>query len=117
MNVLTTLDATSFDAFTKTPDQLALVDFWAPRCGSCRQMMPQLIALSGEYAGSIKFGKLNVDDHPEQARSLQVHNLPCRVLFHDGRPIAASVGIKNSDELRVWLNTAHRMTFGSAESH
>ena len=44
-----------------------LVDFWAPWCGPCRMIAPMIAELASEYSGSIKIGKLNIDDSPHAA--------------------------------------------------
>lgn len=116
MSSLATLNAEGFDAFTASSDPIALVDFWAPWCGPCRQLMPQLDAISAEYVGRVKFGKVNVDECPELAKALQIRNIPCLLLFRDGQPIAASVGMKSPDELRSWLNTALQAKVGDANA-
>lgn len=105
MSLIVTLDAESIHAFTATPGQLALVDFWAPWCSHCQRLTPQLETLSEEYAGRIKFGKLNVDKYHEQAKTFQVRNLPSLLLFRDGQQVAVSIGMKNIDVLRNWLDS------------
>jgi len=46
-----------------------LVDFWAPWCGPCRAIAPVIAQLASEYTGSVKIGKVNIDDHPARHRA------------------------------------------------
>ena len=44
--------------------QFLIVDFWAAWCGPCKMISPIIEQLSGELAGKVVFGKLNVDENP-----------------------------------------------------
>ncbi|CAN0489913.1 unnamed protein product, partial [Discosporangium mesarthrocarpum] len=46
-----------FEALTKGGGKV-VVDFVAPHCGKCRQMMPYVNQLSGEYPG-VTFAKFD----------------------------------------------------------
>jgi len=68
------------------------VDFWAPWCGPCRMVAPMLEQLAREYAGKVKFVKLNTDDSPITAAQYGIRSIPTLAVFHRGRPVNAMMG-------------------------
>ena len=60
-----------------------VVDFWAAWCGPCRMIAPVIEQLAGERS-DVRFGKLNVDEHPRLAAKFNARSIPLLVLFKDG---------------------------------
>jgi thioredoxin 1 len=60
-----------------------VVDFWAAWCGPCRMIAPVIEQLAAERS-DVRFGKLNVDDHPRLAAKFNARSIPLLVLFKDG---------------------------------
>jgi thioredoxin 1 len=71
-----------------------VVDFWAPWCGPCRMVTPELDGLAQEYAGRLKVVKVNVDENPSVAQTYSVMSIPTIGLFHQGQLVARTVGAK-----------------------
>ena len=42
-----------------------LIDFWAPWCRPCNAMTPVIEELEKEFEGSVKIGKINIDEESE----------------------------------------------------
>ncbi|TKJ41094.1 thioredoxin [candidate division LCP-89 bacterium B3_LCP] len=69
-----------------------LVDFWAPWCGPCQMVGPILSELAEEYDGSLKIGKLNVDENQQTAARFGITGIPTMLLFKDGKMVERWVG-------------------------
>ena len=80
-----------------------LLEFWAPWCGPCRMLAPELKALADEYAGRVVVGKVNVDEEPELAAAFRVSSIPTVVVIRDGKVVRTSVGYKPKEALAALL--------------
>ena len=76
-----------------------LVDFWAAWCGPCRQVAPVLEALSSEYRGRARIGKLDVDNSPATAAKYGIMSIPTLLLFKDGTVAEQIVGAQPRDAI------------------
>jgi thioredoxin 1 len=76
-----------------------VADFYATWCGPCRQLSPVVDALADQYAGKIKFVKVNVDESPKLAQQFQVEAIPTLLFFKDGKLADTSVGLLSKKDL------------------
>lgn len=89
------------EASAHTP---TLVDFWAPWCGPCKQLMPILDRLAAEYGGRFKLAKVNTDEQQELAQQLGIRSLPTVVLFKDRTSVDHFVGVVPETQIRQMLD-------------
>lgn len=80
-------------------DKVALVDFSAPWCGPCRQMVPVISKLTEKYKNRAAIVEINIDSQPAAATHYMVQSIPTLILFDQGREIMRFVGIQSLETL------------------
>jgi len=98
-NNLIELTDENFDTEMGGDAGLTLVDFWAPWCGPCRMVAPVIEQLATEYAGRVRFAKLNVDQAQQTAARYGIRSIPTIGLFKNGEPIDGVVGAAPKQQL------------------
>jgi thioredoxin 1 len=87
-----TVTAANFEAEVLKSTTPVLIDFWAPWCGPCRMIAPSVEEMATQYAGKLKVGKLNVDEHPSIAQDYGITGIPALLFFEDGQVVETVVG-------------------------
>ncbi len=80
-----------------------LVDFWAPWCGPCKQVMPMLEKLAQEWAGRFILAKVNTEEQQELAAQFQIRGIPHFKIFHQGEVVKELQGALPITEFKTAL--------------
>ncbi len=81
-----------------------IVDFWAPWCGPCKQLMPTLEAVVTAAGGKVLLAKVNIDENPELAQALRVQSVPTVFGFTGGQPVDAFQGVLPESQIKAFVD-------------
>jgi thioredoxin 1 len=88
--------------------QLALVDFWGPRCRLCRMFEPVFEQASHRHP-DVVFGKVDAEAHGQLAAMFRVMSLPTLVVIKQGFVIYARSGTLPLEDLEDLLDQARAL--------
>jgi len=94
---ITDLTSQTFDDAVAAPG-IAVVDFWAPWCGPCRMMAPQL-KRAAQLRPQYRFAKVNIDEQPELAATFRIQSIPTLAVLQDGQLVGTASGVVGADQL------------------
>ena len=99
------VDAPGFSEVVATSALPIVVDLWAPWCGPCRMVAPELEKLAAERAGVLRVVKVNVDESPSVSAQVGVQGIPTLLLFSGGKEVGRQVGALPGPALRSWVDS------------
>lgn len=105
----------SFEHEVLQADRPVLLDYWAEWCGPCKMIAPIIDEIAGEYTGSVKVCKMDIDDNPNTPRKFGVRGIPTLMLFKDGEVDSTRVGALSKSQLKAFLDSNVDQTPSQAE--
>ena len=96
-------DAASFDALISASALPVVVDFWAPWCGPCRMVAPELQRVAAANAGRYVIAKVNTDAVPELGERFRIRSIPTMSVFHGGRQLASAAGARAAPDIEAFI--------------
>jgi thioredoxin 2 len=83
-----------------------LVDFWAPWCGPCKMVAPEMAKVAERNAGKVLVVKVNTDVDPRVGSGHRIQSIPTMAVFQGGREVARTMGARPAAQIEGFVREA-----------
>lgn len=104
---ITISSETQFDDIVGGARVPVLVDFWAPWCGPCRAVAPEVKKVAQTLSGKALVLKVDTDVLVDLAERFQIQSIPNFALFSGGRLVRQRAGAIDHRQLERWTIAPH----------
>jgi thioredoxin 2 len=95
-----------FDRLVGSASIPIVVDFWAPWCGPCRMVAPELAKVAARAAGRFLVVKVNTDVLNDLGQRLNIRSIPTLAVFSGGREVARTAGARPAADIEAFVQQA-----------
>src|SRR5205823_5107742 len=92
-----------FDRLVEHASLPIVVDFWAPWCGPCRMVAPELQKVAARQAGRLLVVKVNTDVLSELGERFKVRSIPTMAVFAGGKEVARTSGARPAEQIEAFI--------------
>jgi thioredoxin 2 len=103
---LTSATDDDFDKIATHATLPVLVDLWAPWCGPCRMVAPEVAKVAARQAGKLLIVKVNTDEVEELGLRLGIRSIPTMAVFNAGREVARTAGARPAADIEAFVSNA-----------
>jgi len=95
----------AFDATIAQSSLPVVVDFWAPWCGPCRMVAPELEKVASRNSGRYLIVKVNTDALPDLGERFGIRSIPTMAVFVDGREAGRTAGARPAPDIEAFIQS------------
>ena len=98
-------DASTFDALIANAQLPVVVDFWAPWCGPCRTVAPEIARVAASNPGRLIVVKVNTDAVSELGDRFGIRSIPTMAVFAGGRERGRTAGARPAADIEAFVRS------------
>jgi len=95
-----------FDTLVKTSPIPVVVDFWAPWCGPCLRVAPELEKVAANNTGKFVVAKVNTEAQPVVAQRFGIRSIPTMGVFFRGSEVTRTAGARPAADIEAFVRQA-----------
>lgn len=95
-----------FDRLVTRAQVPVVVDYWAPWCGPCRMVAPEVAKVAARNAGRLLVVKVNTDVLRDLGERFGIRSIPTLAVFAQGREVGRTAGARPADQIEAFVKQA-----------
>jgi thioredoxin 2 len=104
LDVMHTAD---FDRLVAKSSLPIVVDYWAPWCGPCRVVAPELQKVAAHQRGRVLVVKVDTDRLPDLGERFGIRSIPTLAVFAGGREVTRAAGARPAAEIEKLIESVY----------
>jgi thioredoxin 2 len=95
-----------FDRLVFSASVPVVVDYWAPWCGPCRMVAPEMAKVAARNVGRLLVVKVNTDALPDLGERFGIRSIPTLAVFAGGREVTRTTGARPAADIERFVTEA-----------